>query len=259
MSGPVLFERRDAVAWLTLNRPDFGNAIDVPLARALFEAVAAADEDVGIRCVVIRGNGRLFCAGGDVSQLHAAGEDRSRLLDEILCWLHPAMLRLAEMEKPVVTAVQGPAAGAGLGLAAIGDIALAGSDAHFTMAYSKIGLSPDAGATWLLPRLVGMRRAQELALTNRRLSAAEAAQMGLITRAVPHESLAAEVEATVSALVSSAAGAIGRTKQLLFASGGALRDQLEAERAAIIAQGASEESRIGFAAFSERRAPDFTS
>jgi 2-(1,2-epoxy-1,2-dihydrophenyl)acetyl-CoA isomerase len=258
MSDPIVYDRQGAVAWLTLNRPEAGNAIDVALARALFDAVTAADEDAGVRCIVIRGHGRLFCAGGDVGQLHAAGDDRPKLLDEILSWLHPAMLRLAQMEKPVVTAIHGPAAGAGLSLAAIGDIALAEPAAHFTMAYSKIGLTPDAGATWLLPRLVGLRRAQELALTNRRLSAAEAAEIGLITRVVAEGGLTAEAEAVASTLAASAIGAIGKTKRLLSASGGSLRDQLDAERATIVTQGASEESRIGFSAFIERRAADFT-
>lgn len=257
MSAPVLSERRGAVAWLTLNRPEAGNAIDVPLASALLDAVIRADEDVATRCIVIRGAGRMFCAGGDVGQLHAAGDARPQLLDEILAYLHPVMLRLACMEKPVVTAIHGPAAGAGLGLAAIGDIALAEPAAHFTMAYSKIGLTPDAGVTWLLPRLVGLRRAQELALANRRISAAEAAGIGLITRTVAEGALYAEVEAVAAALAASATGALGKTKRLLLTSDGAFSDQLDAERATIVAQGGSEESRIGFAAFIARRPPDF--
>ena len=114
--------------------------------------------------------------------------------------LHPAILRLARMAKPVVAAVQGPAAGAGIGLATVGDIVLADPAAHFTLAYSRIGLSPDGGATWLLPRLIGRRRAQELALTNRRLSAVEAAQMGLITGVVAEGSLDREVATIAAAL-----------------------------------------------------------
>lgn len=255
MSEPVLIDRRGAVAWLTLNRPEVGNAFDLALARALYDAVDDAAHDPETRCVVIGANGRMFCAGGDVAMLHAAGDDRPSLLDEILSWLHPAMLILARMDKPLVTAVNGPAAGAGLALAAIGDIALASAAAHFTMAYPRIGLTPDAGATWLLPRLIGLRRAQEMALTNRRLSAQEATEMGLITRTVADGALESEVETAANALASSAVGALGRTRRLLLESDPSLERQLQAERATIVKQGGCEESRIGLAAFKERRTP----
>lgn len=259
MSDPVLIARRDAVAWITLNRPEVGNAIDLALARALHDAVDEAARDPHARCVVIGANGRLFCAGGDVAQLDAAGDDRPRLLDEILASLHPAMLTLARMEKPLVTAVNGPAAGAGLGLAAIGDIVLASPAAHFTMAYPKIGLTPDAGTTWLLPRLIGLRRAQEMALTNRRICAQEAEEMDLITRVIDEGMLESEVATTANALAGSAVGALGKTKRLLLESDASLERQLEAERATIVEQGGSEESRIGFDAFRKRCLPDFMS
>lgn len=255
---PVLVGRVGAVGSVTLNRPDAGNAIDLPLARALLEATADLAADPKVRCLVLRANGRMFCAGGDVRGLHAAGEALPEFLSEILAALHPAILRLATMDKPLVTAIQGPAAGAGVALAAVGDIVLSEPDAHFTMAYSRIGLTPDGGATWLLTRLVGLRRAQELALANRRLSAAEAAAMGLITRVVSKGALAAEADAVAETLTKSAVGALGATKRLLLASGGAtLEDQLAAEARTITAQAAARESREGIAAFLERREPDF--
>jgi 2-(1,2-epoxy-1,2-dihydrophenyl)acetyl-CoA isomerase len=258
-SGPVLFERQSGVAYLTLNRPDAGNAIDVSLAEALLGAVVAAETDPAVRCVVLRSAGRMFCAGGDVKGLHAAGEALPVLLDAILAHRHPAVSRLSGMAKPVITAIHGPAAGAGMALAAVGDIALATPNAHFTMAYSRIGLSPDAGATWLLPRLIGLRRAQELALTNRRISADEAAAMGLITRVVPADALGQEVAALAESLASSATGALGRTKRLLLAGNGAtLEQQLEAECANIVDQSRSAECRAGFTAFTARYEPDFT-
>lgn len=257
-AAPVLFERRAGVATLTLNRPDVGNAIDVALARGLFEAVTIAADDDAIRCVVVRGNGRMFCAGGDVKALQGAGGDLPALLREILASLHPAILGLARMAKPVITAIQGPAAGAGLGLAAVGDIALAEPAAHFSMAYAKIGLSPDGGATWLLPRLVGLRQAQELALTNRRVTAQEAVEMELITRVVAEGALAVEVEALASALADGPAQALGRTKRLLMAgSNASLEAQLEAESDAIVAQGGTAEAEAGLTALVERRQPDF--
>jgi 2-(1,2-epoxy-1,2-dihydrophenyl)acetyl-CoA isomerase len=193
-----------------------------------------------------------------VKRLHAAGDALPGLLRDILVSLHPAISCLATMGKPVVTAIHGPAAGAGVGLAAVGDIALAEPDAHFTVAYSRIGLTPDGGATWLLPRLIGLRRTQELALTNRRVSAEEAAAMGLITRVVARGTLEREVDALAEALAQGPVGALGRTRRLLLASGQADLDaQLESERENITEQGGTAESRTGIAAFIERREPDF--
>ncbi len=260
MGQPVLFELRDAIAFLTLNRPEAGNAIDEALARALLEAACHAAEDPAVRCVILRGEGRMFCAGGDVKALHAAGQDRPQLLRAILAHLHPAMLRLAQMDKPIVTAVNGPAAGAGVALAAVGDIVLASSDAHFTMAYSRIGLTPDAGCTWLLPRLIGLRRTQELALLNRRVSAAEAETIGLITRAVPPAKLGPSVAEMAGQLAESAAGALGATKELLrLGQEHDLETMLKIECEYIAGQGGSAESDEGFAAFAERRHPNFRS
>ena len=254
MSDAILLSRRDAIATITLNRPQAGNAIDVAFAQSLLNAVAEAEADPAVRCVIVRGNGRLFCAGGDVKKLHAAGDALPELLREILTYLHPAIVRLARMDKPVITAIHGPAAGAGVGLAAIGDIALAEPAAHFTLAYSRIGLTPDAGATWLLPRLIGLRRSQELALANRRLSADEAAAIGLITRVVEQGTLMQEVEALADSFARSAGGVLGNTKRLLLAADTAsIEQQLDAELEAIVQQGASAESQAGIAAFGSRR------
>jgi len=258
MAGPIIFECRDSVAYLTLNRPQSGNAIDEALARCLLDAVRRAAGDATVRCVVVQGEGRMFCAGGDVKALHAAGEQRPALLRAILAHLHLAIAALAQMDRPVVTAVHGPAAGAGVALAAVGDIVLASPEAHFTMAYSRIGLTPDAGVTWLLPRLIGVRRAQELALTNRRVSALEAESMGLITRVVPPGELAASVDDLARQLVDSASGALGATKRLLRMSGcSGLQEMLDAECEQIACQGGTGESIEGFAAFAERRTPNF--
>ena len=258
MTDEVLLERKGAVAHLTLNRPDAGNAIDVPMARALLEAAVVCDVDPGVRCVIVRGNGRMFCVGGDIGRLHAARDALPALLKEITTYLHAAIIRLARMEKPVITAIHGAAAGAGVGLAALGDIALADPKAHFTLAYSRIGLSPDGGATWLLPRLIGLRRVQELALTNRRVSADEAAVIGLVTRVVAEGSLEREVETLAQSLARGAVGALGRTKRLLLdGADRSLEAQLEAESQSIAEQGATTESRLGINAFVERKSPDF--
>ena len=167
---PVRIERRGRSAWIVLSRPDRGNTIDLATARALMSAAAACDADEGISCVVLTGEGKLFCGGGDVQSFATAADDAPRLIRAITSHLHVAIATFARMDKPLVTVINGPAAGAGLSLAILGDIALASRSAHFTVAYTGIGLTPDGGASWLLPRLVGLRRAQELVLTNRRLT-----------------------------------------------------------------------------------------
>ncbi|WBO59909.1 enoyl-CoA hydratase/isomerase family protein [Acidocella sp. MX-AZ03] len=179
---PLLFTRESGLARITLNRPDAANTLNPEMSRALFDAAIECDEDASIRAVLLTGNGPLFCGGGDIHGFAAAGARVSHLAKEMTTILHGAVSRLARMGKPLVVAVNGPAAGAGLSLAMLGDIVIAAPAAHFTVAYTAIGLTPDLGASWLLPRLVGLRRAQELALTNRRVGAQEAAAIGLITR-----------------------------------------------------------------------------
>lgn len=259
MSEDILLIRREgAIAHLTLNRPSSGNAIDVPMARALMEASIQLDEDDNVRCVVITGAGRMFCAGGDIGSFAAAADNFAALTKEITSYLHVAVARFARMLKPLVTAVNGPAAGAGLPLAALGDIAIAARSAHFTLAYSAIGLTPDGGATYLLPRLVGMRRAQELALLNKRLNADEAAAIGLITRVVDDADLAAEANVIAQQLASGPTGALGRTRQLLLQSyGESLETQMEWEARTIAEAARTQHGRDGVAAFLAKRKPTF--
>jgi len=258
-NGALLFERDGSVAKLTLNRPAVGNAIDVSMARALMEASIVCDEDDAIRCVLLAGAGRLFCAGGDVSGFAAAGDAIPSLLKELTAYLHMAITRFARMGKPLVTAINGPAAGAGFSLAILGDIALAARSAHFTLAYTALGLSPDGGSTWLLPRLVGLRRAQELALTNKRIAADEAAALGLITRAVDDTELMSEAAGLANRLAAGATPALGKVRNLLLASFGAsLETHMEAEARAIAETGRTPQGREGINAFIAKRKPDFS-
>jgi 2-(1,2-epoxy-1,2-dihydrophenyl)acetyl-CoA isomerase len=255
----VLAQRERGLLTLTLNRPEAGNAIDVAMADALMHAAIAADEDASVRAVLLTGRGRFFCVGGDIGVFAAGGERLGPLLKKIAGSLHSAISRFARMRKPLITAINGPAAGAGLSLAILGDIAIAARSAHFTLAYPAIGLSPDGGSTWLLPRLVGLRKAQELALCNRRTTAEEAAAMGLITRSVADDALAADVTKTTNALIASATGALGRTRQLLLSSFGAtLESQMEEEARAIAESGRSADGREGIAAFLAKRTAHFT-
>lgn len=257
MADGILLDRDGPVATLTLNRPEVGNALDIPMARAFMEAAIACDEEPAIRCVVLTGTGRMFCAGGDVAAFAGAGEKLPAWLKEITAYLHAGIARLTRMDKPVVTAINGPAAGAGIGLALLGDIALAADAAHFTMAYTAIGLSPDGGATWLLPRLVGLRRAQELLLTNRRVKADEAERIGLVTRIVPADALAREAAELAGTLARGATSAFGATRRLLASSETAIEAQMELESRAIANQARTPDGREGIAAFVAKRPPDF--
>jgi 2-(1,2-epoxy-1,2-dihydrophenyl)acetyl-CoA isomerase len=254
----LLFEVSDGVATLTLNRPDAANGIDLGLGRDLMQAAIRCDEDAAIRAVVLTGAGRMFCAGGDLKAFAAYGDDLSRGLKELTVYLHAATSRFARMDAPLVTAINGPAAGAGMSLALAAEIAIAGESAKFTMAYTAAGLSPDGSSTYYLPRLVGMRRAQELMLTNRRLDAREALAWGLVTKVVPDETLASEAHALATQLAQGPTRAYGRVKSLLASSlQESLETQMELEARGIAAMGRTEDGREGIRAFLEKRAPRF--
>ena len=256
--APVLLDVTGGIARITLNRPQMGNAIDLSMARALVEIAIRCQADESIRCVVLTGAGKLFCAGGDVRLFESAGDNVGALLDELAGTLHMAVARFARMEKPLLVLVNGPAAGAGLGLAASGDVVIAGRSAHFTAAYGAIGLTPDGGASWLLPRLVGLRKAQEIILTNRRIKADEAEAIGLVTRTVDDDALAEEGERMAAQLADAAIGAIGAARNLLRQSfESAFETQLEREVLSISRTGASAEGREGLAAFLAKRPADF--
>lgn len=239
---------------MTLSRPDHGNTIDPALARALLEAAKRCDEDDDIRCVVLTGRGKLFCGGGDVSAFAAAGADVSAFLEDLAETLHAAIMRLMRMRKPLITLVNGPAAGAGMSLAMIGDFALAARSAHFSPAYTALGLSPDGGMSWLLPRVVGLRRAQEIILSNRRVPSDEAERIGIVTRIVDGEQLLASGAELAAKLVAEPVAAFGAVRRLLLESyDSTLEAQLEREMRSIAALGNSEESRRRVAAFVARR------
>ena len=257
MNEPLRIERRGRGVCLVLNRPASGNAIDVHLADALGAAAAALRDDSAARVIVLTGEGSLFCAGGDI-RAFTSGENASDAINAITSRLHPAIEALAALPKPIVTLVNGPAAGAGLGLALIGDVVLAARSAHFTSAYTAIGLTPDAATSWLLPRLIGLRRAQELILTNRRVSAEEAERLGMITRAVDDDALDAEGEKLVAQLGGSAVGACGAARALLFDSfTHTLHEQLSAEARMIARHAVGSEGTEGIASFLEKRSPRY--
>jgi 2-(1,2-epoxy-1,2-dihydrophenyl)acetyl-CoA isomerase len=255
----IRFEQADGVATITLYRPDAANAIDLALARELMQVAIRCDEDPSVRAVILTGAGKMFCAGGDLKSFAAQGDRLPSLLKEITTNLHAATSRFARMAAPLVVAVNGTAAGAGFSIAISGDLVVMAESAKLTMAYTAAGLSPDGSSTWFLPRLVGMRRAQELMLTNRRLSAAEALEWGLVNQVVPDAELAATAGALAKQLASGATRAFGTVKSLLASTfSESLETQMELEARGIAAMAGGADGREGIEAFVAKRAPKFS-
>src|SRR5437879_8274636 len=254
----ILLERAGSVATITLNRPDAYNALTLPLARELFQAVLEVDEYPAVRCVVLTGAGKAFCGGGDVKDFADSLPRVGILLKELTTFIHGAVSRLTRSPKPVLVAVNGVAAGGGLSLALSGDLVVAAESARFTMAYSKIAATPDGSSSYFLPRLIGLRRALELYLTNRVLSAREALEWGLVTRVVPDAELAPAVDALARALAQGPSKAFGAAKRLFHQSTWeSLETQMELEAQAIAASGHTEDFANGVAAFANKRQPTF--
>lgn len=246
------------VATITLNRPEAFNALTLALGRELFSAVLEVDEDPAVRCVVLTGAGRAFCGGGDVREFVQGLPRIGVLIKELTTYIHGAVSRLVRTPKPVVTAVNGVAAGGGLSLALAGDLVVAAESARFTMAYSRIGATPDGSSSYWLPRLVGVRRAAELFYTNRVLSAAEALAWGMITRVVPDAELGEAVRRLAAELAQGPTLALGHGKRLFHASTTeSLETQMELESQAIAASGHTEDFAEGVRAFVEKRPPVF--
>lgn len=249
----------NGVATLTLARPEAGNAIDLQLAQDLNEVTTAWSVDRRVRAVLITGEGKNFCVGGDLNSFQERFDDLPAHLTDITTYLHAANSRLIRLDTPVIAAVQGSAAGAGMSLAASSDLVLAGESSKFVMAYTAIGLTPDGSGTWSLPHVVGLRRALELVLTNRRLSAEEAMAIGIVTRVVADGELAEEALALARTLAAGPTGAYGAAKRLLRDSLGTdLEAQLALETQSLAAAAGSADGREGIAAFLAKRAAEFT-
>jgi 2-(1,2-epoxy-1,2-dihydrophenyl)acetyl-CoA isomerase len=254
----LIVERKGNVATLTLNRPDAYNALDLVLGRDLFTASIELDEDPDVRCVVVTGSGRAFCAGGDVKSFVDNLGRIGAHIKELTTYLHGAISRFARSDKPVIMAVNGVAAGGGFSLALSGDLVVAAESAKFTMAYSRIAASPDGSSSYFLPRLIGLRRAMELYFTNRVLTAREAVEWGMVTRAVPDAELPGAVDALARELAQGPSKAFGIAKRLLHQSTWeSLETQMELEAQGIAACGRTEDFRAGVTAFAEKATPTF--
>ncbi len=255
----IQLERDGGIARLILDRPDSANALNLPMAMELMQAAIELDEDASVRAVILTGNGKMFCAGGDLGAMKEAGDGASAYIKEMAGYLHLAILGFARMRAPIIAAVNGTAAGAGFSMVCATDLAIAAETAKFTMAYTGAGLSPDGSSTYYLPRIIGQRRTVELMLTNRVLNSADALEWGIVNQVVPD----AEVDATAGKLAAQLAqGAtlsFGKVKQLLLASSSeSLETQMELESRSIADSARTADGREGIAAFLAKRPPKFS-
>jgi 2-(1,2-epoxy-1,2-dihydrophenyl)acetyl-CoA isomerase len=249
---------RDGVAYLTLNRPEAGNALDPGLIHGFRDAAESLEGRDDIGAVILTGAGKNFSVGGDLRFMHDAGEDVAHAVYGLASTMHAGIEALASLDAPVISAVRGAAAGGGMSIAIAADLVLAAESSHFTVAYTAIGFSTDGGASWTLPRLVGLRRAMELALLNERLTAARAQELGIVTRVVPDDALDAEAEKLARRLAEGPVGAHAAVKRLLRGSStSTFSSQLAVEAHTIAGLAAAPDGREGVLAFLDKRAPHF--
>lgn len=253
----VLLEQRGAVALVTLNRPENANVLNVAMARQLLDAIIATEANPAVRAVVITGSGKHFCFGGDLRGMMSQGGAVDAYLGELTSFLHTAISHLARMDAPVIAAVNGTAAGGGIGLVSAADLCVCGSGSKFSLAYSGVALTPDCSSSFFLPRIVGHRRAMELILTNRLLGAEEALAWGLVNQVVADAEVLPEALKLADKLAAGPKHAFGKAKRLLAASAGALETQLALEGRTIAAQAATPEGQEGIRAFLDKRKPGY--
>jgi 2-(1,2-epoxy-1,2-dihydrophenyl)acetyl-CoA isomerase len=253
----IRLEVVDAIATITLDRPDALNALTVTMKEELLAALRAIGRDRSVRAVVLTGAGRAFCAGQDLKE--RLEPDATPLAVELRERYNPIIRAMRALDQPIVGAINGVAAGAGASLAFACDIRLAAEGASVVLAFGRIGLVPDSGATWFLPRLVGPAKAAELALLGSTLSAVEAERVGLVARVVPAEALADEALAAAARLAALAPRALALTKRALQRSWSVdLDDALEDEAHRQGIAGSTQDHAEGIAAFLEKRPPRFT-
>ena len=255
----VLLDIRDSVAFITLNRPKAMNTLNLEMAKDLMDVALHCETNTAVRAVVLTGAGEAFCAGGDIKSFVTEGDQLPAYLKAVTAYLHTALSCFTRMDAPVVAAVHGSAAGAGMSLACACDLTVATQSARFTAAYTRIGLTPDGSLTYILPRLIGVKRALELTLTNRTLSAQEAYDWGIVTAVVPDGQAQHQAETFARQLAAGATQALGATKRLVHQGWGeSLETQMMHERQAIANFGATANAQEGISAFLAKRSPHFT-
>lgn len=259
MYNTLLVERGDGVTMITLNRPEVRNAFNLELHAELYDALGEAGVDTDARCIVLRGEGPGFSAGADLDAARGASPGEADYGEYLRSTYNRLILRIAEMQKPVVAALHGPVYGAGLGVALACDFRLAAAGSTFCMAFVKIGLIPDAGASFFLPRVVGLGRAMELAMLGDTIDAEHAHRIGLVNQIVADEDLGTLTSQFTSQLAQAPTRALGTIKELLYKSFETdLAAMLKAEAAGQTAMGRTADHREGVTAFFQKRRPSYT-
>ncbi|HYM32014.1 MAG TPA: enoyl-CoA hydratase [Candidatus Cybelea sp.] len=262
MAGDLITSIKDGVATMTMNRPEVRNALSEEMREGMYTFLSGIESDPNVRCVVLKGAGEHFMAGGDVKKFSTLAkrdpEERRRNFERYIHALHPVIFTMRRMRKPILASVQGAAAGFGLSIAMACDLVIAADTSFFTLAYINIGTSPDGSGTYFLPRLVGLKKAMEIALLGDRFDAATAARIGLVNFVVPAGELEAETAKLALRLANGPTRAIGNTKALLYASQErSMEAQLAAEAVSFADCAASADWAEGVTAFAEKRKPRF--
>ncbi|HRO57673.1 MAG TPA: enoyl-CoA hydratase-related protein [Burkholderiaceae bacterium] len=255
MSTTILVDDSDAIGRITLNRPEVLNALDVEMANAFLAACRRLVQAPQVRVIVVQGSGRAFMAGGDIAAMRA---DPENVADQLISAMHAGLQLLANGPAPVIASLQGAVAGAGVSLALAADFAVAAEDVRFNLAYANIGASCDLGASWSLPRVVGLRRALEIAMLCPTIDARQAADWGMVNEVVPAGALATTVDSLAQRLASGPTIALGEIRKLLRNSQHTpFEQQLDAERAAFLHCAATADFAEGTQAFVDKRKARF--
>jgi 2-(1,2-epoxy-1,2-dihydrophenyl)acetyl-CoA isomerase len=252
------YEVRSGVAHVRLARPEGANAVNPFFAKDLRAVMVAIEHDASVRAVSVTAAGKVFCAGGDLKEFHAAGDALPRLAADMLIDFHGALYKMNRIPKPFVAGIKGAAGGAGLSLVSAFDLAICGESAKFTMAYTKAGVTPDGTSSYFLARHIGLRRALDLTLTNRVLSAAEAETWGLVNRVVSDDEVDNATAQLAQQLADGPAWALGQAKRVIYAGFDSTLEQAgEFEAVTIATAMGTNDGREGIAAFVEKRAANF--
>ena len=257
-TSSVQVETRGAVALVTLNRPDSANTLNLEMGMDLLAAAMTCGRNPAVRAVVLTGAGRQFCFGGDLRAMVASGDSADGYLRELTGYVHSAISHFVRMDAPVIAAVNGTAAGAGVGLLAMADLAVCGTSSRISLAYTGVGLTPDGGTSFLLPRTIGLKRTMELLLLNRTLTASEALEWGLVNSVVEDSQVLDEAFELAERLSAGPTHAFGKTKRLLAASIAGFESQMVLESETIASQAVTAEGAEGIHAFVEKRKADFS-